>query len=246
MATSGLKTKGRPGTVEARGPPGLAEKTPVNSSRLCTGSPPWPSAGYLAPTRAPWMPPTCQATSTSSCSASTVGTPEAEGCCSTASWNLQSLMPQFATRTSRPTRSRGSCPQTLRVAADIHPVWRCLTKDGHGDKVPNQADQNAKVPEGSAGPQFKNMSVSRAKPVKWRAQIAIITSLQGGAAPTQIGGVSANRRKFRRPVAGRFHPANTRFSSCAIRSAIWPWVQGRTGWCLAVHFLPRSMAGFSI
>jgi hypothetical protein len=118
-----------------------------------------------------WMPPTCQATSTSSCSASIVGTPEAKGCCSTASWNLQSPMPQFATRTSQPTRSRGRCPQSLRVAADIHPVWRCLTRDGHGGRVPNQANRNAKVPEGSAGPQFKNVSASRATPVKWRAKV---------------------------------------------------------------------------
>ena len=36
--------------------------------------------------------------------------------------------------------------------------------------MPNQANRNAKVPEGSAGPQFKNVSASRATPVKWRAQ----------------------------------------------------------------------------
>jgi hypothetical protein len=37
--------------------------------------------------------------------------------------------------------------------------------------VPNQAEWNAKAPEGPAGPQPSNMSVIRSTPVKWRAQI---------------------------------------------------------------------------
>jgi len=36
--------------------------------------------------------------------------------------------------------------------------------------VPNQAEWNAKAPEGPAGPQPSNMSVIRSTPVKWRAQ----------------------------------------------------------------------------
>jgi hypothetical protein len=52
MATLGLNTKGISGTAEARELPGLAEKTLVSYCPRCTGSPPWPSAGYLVPTRA--------------------------------------------------------------------------------------------------------------------------------------------------------------------------------------------------
>jgi len=138
MATWGLNVKDMRGTVEARMPPGVAEKIPVNCCLLCTGSPPWPSAGYLAPIRAPWIRLICQVTSTSSCSGSTAGAPAVEACCSTASWNLRSPMHLFGTRISSPPNALGRCRQSRQRDEGILPAWRCLPRTGHGGEEPTQ------------------------------------------------------------------------------------------------------------
>src|ERR1035437_9704616 len=149
MATWGLNTKGISGTAEARDLPGLAEKTLVSYCLRCTGSPPWPSAGYLVPTRAPWMRPTCQATSTSLSSGSIVVTPAVEGCFSTVSWNLRSSMHLFDTRTSWPPSVHGQCHLSLHADDGTRPVWRCLPRTARGGGKPT--------------------------PVKWRAQMLEMT-----------------------------------------------------------------------
>jgi ISXO2-like transposase domain len=59
-------------------------KIPASCCPQSTASPPWPSGGCWAPTRAQPTPRTCRATSTSSCSASTVADPAASGWSSTA------------------------------------------------------------------------------------------------------------------------------------------------------------------
>ena len=148
MATWELNTKGISGIAEARELPGLAAKTLVSYCPRCTGSPRWPSAGYLVPTRAPWMRPTCQATSTSSSSGSIVVTPEAEGCFSTVFWNLRSSMHLFDTRTSSPPSVHGQCHLSLHIDEGTHPAWRCLPRTARGGGKPT--------------------------PVKWRAQRSVI------------------------------------------------------------------------
>ena len=136
MATWGLNTKGISGTAEARELPGLAEKTLVSYCLGCTGSPPWPNAGYLVPTRAPWMRPTCQATSTSSSSGSIVVTPAVEGCSSAVSWNLRSSMHLFDTRISWPPSVHGQCHLSLHADEGTRPVWRCLPRAARGGGKP--------------------------------------------------------------------------------------------------------------
>ena len=67
-----------------------AARTPVSCCRGCTWLPPWPSAGCWVPTRVRSTRPTCRATSTSSCSATTDGGPAAEVLSSTGCSSLPS------------------------------------------------------------------------------------------------------------------------------------------------------------
>ena len=75
MATSGVASVPllRPVTILAR------------SCLVCIGSQHWPNGGCSAPTREQWTPSTSRATSTSSCSASTVATPPGAAWSSTGS-----------------------------------------------------------------------------------------------------------------------------------------------------------------
>ena len=166
MATWELNTKGISGIAEARELPGLAAKTLVSYCPRCTGSPRWPSAGYLVPTRAPWMRPTCQATSTSSSSGSIVVTPEAEGCFSTVFWNLRSSMHLFDTRTSSPPSVHGQCHLSLHIDEGTHPAWRCLPRTARGGGKPT--------------------------PVKWRAQTFNMLGWPGVVAGYNINTATEN------------------------------------------------------
>ena len=187
MATWELNTKGISGIAEARELPGLAAKTLVSYCPRCTGSPRWPSAGYLVPTRAPWMRPTCQATSTSSSSGSIVVTPEAEGCFSTVFWNLRSSMHLFDTRTSSPPSVHGQCHLSLHIDEGTHPAWRCLPRTARGGGKPT--------------------------PVKWRAQCNEIAEVDCGARFGKLSLLIPCRTDIPTSdqIARRRHPARAQF-----------------------------------
>ena len=88
-----------------------------------TASPPSPSAGCWAPTKARSTRPTCRATSTSSPSASTAADLTAAAWCSTASSSSPSGTSRSATATSSSTRSpRGPSLSHLEAVA-THRAW---------------------------------------------------------------------------------------------------------------------------
>jgi transposase-like protein len=101
----------------------------------------------LGTTRAPWMPPTCPATSTSSRSASTAAALAAAGWCSTARSNWPSATRPCATTSSSLTPTLAHSPRSRRPTEGIPQAWTVPTPTSPGGHYP-----------------------SRFTPVKWRAR----------------------------------------------------------------------------
>ena len=111
-AVPGVPGSATPTSGAASGPPAPAAMIRASCCPPCTRSPPWPSAGCWAPTRARSMRRTCRHTSASSRSASTCAGLAAAG------WSQCSTNAVGGSRSGSPTVSRGQ-PPFRRSAAEL-------------------------------------------------------------------------------------------------------------------------------
>src|SRR6266540_1505592 len=109
-----------------------AARIPASCCPRCTASPRWSSGGCWVPTRARWRPPTCPATSTSSCSASTVVAPAAEDWCSPGYSSSRSATSRSATTTSSPANGQRRRRPRRRRPAGIRRAWSARQRTDRG------------------------------------------------------------------------------------------------------------------
>lgn len=101
----------------------------------CTRSPRWPSDGCWAPTRDRLTLPTCRATSTSSCSASTGADRAAAASSSTACSSSRPTTTRCATETSSPTRGPAASGARRRAPEAARPACSDRQRAGPGERA---------------------------------------------------------------------------------------------------------------
>ena len=132
---SGIERAATPVTGAANELPAPEVRTRASSCPECTASPPWPSAGCWARTRAQSTRPTCRATWTSSPSASTAADQAAAAWCSTASSSWPSGTRPSATATSSSTPGPRRSSQCRPEAAVTRRAWTARERRVPGEPL---------------------------------------------------------------------------------------------------------------